>query len=165
MSRTILNARNHLPAVPLGNQESFCCKLMTTILNARDQDGNTALHLAVLSGNQESFCVLWTFLLQLMQHIGFPLRWTNWVSNLPSSPSIKLLLHFPCSRTPPAWWHHRANMHRASLSDDMVVSPHHSYIFSWATCNAFRGASVMGTGFGKCSISPLDAMMKRWVPA
>jgi ankyrin repeat protein len=54
----MLNARNHLAAVPLGDQESFCCKLMTTILNARDQDGNTALHLAVLSGNQESFCLL-----------------------------------------------------------------------------------------------------------
>jgi hypothetical protein len=37
--------------------------------------------------------VSWTFLLEVLQHIGFPQRWTNWMAIILSSASTKVLLN------------------------------------------------------------------------
>lgn len=37
--------------------------------------------------------VAWTFLLEVLQHMGFGLRWRNWISIILSSSSIKILLN------------------------------------------------------------------------
>jgi hypothetical protein len=37
--------------------------------------------------------MLWPFLLEVLQHIGFPRRWTNWISILLSTASTKVMLN------------------------------------------------------------------------
>lgn len=37
--------------------------------------------------------VAWNFLLELLQHIGFGIRWTNWISAILASSSTKILLN------------------------------------------------------------------------
>jgi hypothetical protein len=37
--------------------------------------------------------IAWPFMLEVLQHIGFPCRWTNWISILLSTSSTKVLLN------------------------------------------------------------------------
>lgn len=42
--------------------------------------------------------VAWSFLLEVLQHIGFPRRWTNWISILLSTASTKVLVNGKAGR-------------------------------------------------------------------
>lgn len=42
--------------------------------------------------------ITWPFLLEVLQHIGFPRCWTNWISILLSTASTKVLLNIRAGR-------------------------------------------------------------------